>query len=687
VDPQGVERKLAAILSADVVGYSRLMAEDEAGTVRTLTAYRQQVATLVQEHRGRVVDAPGDNLLAEFPTATDAVECAAEIQRVLRARNAPLPADRRMEFRIGVHLGEVRVEDERIYGDGVNIAARLEALAEPGGICVSAEVQRQVHQKLQLEYEDLGEQSVKNVPGPVHVFRVKLETEALPPEAPPRPVRRALMVAGLLVLLGAAALMGWRMFGDRATELPAAALTTPIRSIAVLPLENLSGDPEQEYFADGMTEALIGDLAKISALRVISRTSVMRYKGSDKSLPEIARELNVEGIVEGTVMRAGDRVRITGQLIDARDDRHLWSGRYDGELSDVLALQSDVARSIADQVEIELTPDEESRLARDRTVDPAAHDLVLRAAYWVSQYAEESLERGIRLYQEALRRDPGSVHAYSGLAQAYTVLAMASGAPPREIMPLAKAAAAKALELDDGNPFAHVSTGMVLAFWHWDFDGTERELRRAIELDQSSAGAHFTLSWFLSAVRRHEEALVEIEKAVSLNPWDLLTLTHVGYPYYMARQYDRAIVEFDKALAIDPAFFDTHFHLGWAYIHKGMYAEAIAALEKAALLEGRVPRARAGLAYAYARGGRTAEAVAIVEEMKQKSTSHYVSPYCIALAYTGLGRTAEAFESLEAAYQARDVWIIELLVEPGFDPLRSDPRFDDLVRRIGFPGS
>jgi TolB-like protein/class 3 adenylate cyclase len=340
------ERKLAAILSADVVGYSRLMAEDEDATVRALTDHRDAIAALVGQHRGRVVDAPGDNVLAEFPAATDAVQCAVEIQRVLEVRNAPLPGDRRMQFRIGVHLGEVRAEGERIYGDGVNIAARLEGLAEPGGICISGAVHDQVQSKLDLRSEDLGEQSVKNIPKPVRVFRVTIEAETALPEKRSKSPRRAALAVGVVVFLGAVVVVGWRMFaGDG--EVTGAAISSPIRSIAVLPLENLSGDPEQEYFADGMTEALIGDLAKIGSLRVISRTSVMQYKEARKPLPEIARELNVEGIIEGTVMRDGDRVRITAQLIDARDDRHLWADRYDRDLRSILALQSELARAIA----------------------------------------------------------------------------------------------------------------------------------------------------------------------------------------------------------------------------------------------------------------------------------------------------------------------------------------------------
>jgi TolB-like protein/class 3 adenylate cyclase/Tfp pilus assembly protein PilF len=687
VNSEGVERRLAAILSADVVGYSRLMSQDEADTIRILGAYRDEIGLLVRQHRGRVVDTVGDSLLAEFPTATDAVECAVEVQRIVGVRNVALPAERRMEFRIGIHLGEVRVDGDRIYGDGVNIAARLEGLAEAGGICISRTVHEQIEGKLDLRCEDLGEQSLKNIPKPVRVFRVEMAAATAPPETPRRSLRRAVLATGLVVLLGAAAVAGWRIFADRPVEPTPGATLAPIRSIAVLPLLNLSGDPEQEYFADGMTEALIGDLAKIASLRVISRTSSMRYKDSQKALPEIARELNVDAVIEGGVLRAGQRVRVTAQLIHAPSDEHLWAEHYERDYRDILALQGELARSIAAQVEIELTPDEESRLTGARAVNPEAHEAVLRGSYFINQYTEKAIKEGLRYFERALELDPDYAPAYAALAGAYTLLAMADAAAPSEVLPRAKAAALKALEIDDALSDAHLSMGVVLFGFDWDWEGGERELRRAIELDPSDASFRFNYSALLCMLGRHEEALVEIERAVAFNPWDLLTNTHAGYPYYMARQYDRAIVEFEKALELDPTFYDTHRHLGWAYIHKGMLEDAIAAQEKAVLFGGGTTRQKAGLAYAYGIAGRTAEAVAIIEELKRRSGSRYVSSYHVAIAHVGLGQTDEAFEWLEKAYEMHDTWLVELAVEPALDPLRSDPRFQKLLRRIGFPES
>ena len=328
MNPDASRRRLAAILSADVASYGRLMAEDEDHTVRTLTEHRETVAKLVPRFGGRVVDFSGDNFLAEFPSAVNAINCAVELQESISVRNAGVEPQRRMEFRIGAHVGDVRVDGERIYGDGVNIAARLENLAGAGEICLSVAIYDQVRRMLDLPYQDLGDQVLKHIPDPVRAYRIG----ALGGSGEPR------------ATAGRAAAPGW------------------IRSLAVLPLENLSDDPAQEFFADGMTEALIGDLAKISALRVVSRTSVMQYKRVRKALPEIARELNVDGVIEGSVIREGDRVRITVQLIDARRDHHLWAERYERDLHGILALQNEIARTVAAQIQLKLTSEEEALL-------------------------------------------------------------------------------------------------------------------------------------------------------------------------------------------------------------------------------------------------------------------------------------------------------------------------------------
>jgi adenylate cyclase len=419
VDPTGVERKLAAILSADVVGYSRLIAEDEPGTIRTLTDYREVISTLIRQHRGRVVDSPGDNLLAELPTALDAVRSAMEIQRVIEARNSDLAPERRMEFRIGVHMGDVTVEGERIYGEGVNIAARLEGLAQPGGICVSGTIYEQVEKKLSVELEDLGEQTLKNIARPVHAYGIPAEAEPAPavPEAPAGRRTSLVLVAALVVAIAVAA--AW-IFGPSLGLRSPTLDPGPIQSLAVLPLTNISGDPEQEYFTDGMTEAIIADLGKISSLRVISRTSIMQYRGVHRPLPEIARELNVDAIIEGSVLRAGSGVRITAQLIDARTDHHLWAESYERDLEDVLALQNEVARAIVEEVQAKLTPEEEARLGRTDLVNPKAYEAYLKGRHYFDKDTASDSKIAAGYFEQAAREDPTFALAYAGLADTFT---------------------------------------------------------------------------------------------------------------------------------------------------------------------------------------------------------------------------------------------------------------------------
>ena len=416
-----LERRLVAILNADAVGYTRLMADDDVATVETITLHRDEMARLVAQHGGRIVDSPGDNLLAEFSSATQAVKCAVAIQRVLEARNASFPADRRMQFRVGVHLGEVMVDGQRIYGDGVNVAARLESLAEPGGVCVSQKLVDEVGGKLALGFEDLGEQSIKNYPRPVRAYRVRPDGAAAPRSAATKRGRArwlAPAVGGVLIALAVAFSSGLLPSLPQAPD--SAAQPLEIRSLAVLPLTNLSGDPSQEYFTAGMTEALIADLAKIASLSVISRTSVMQYAGVRMPLPEIAAALGVDAVVEGSVMRASDSVRITVQLIDARRDRHLWSDSYERQLRDVLALQREVARAIAREVQLTLAPSEIARLATPPPVDPVAYEAYLKGVYFLGRQGASNHRRAVELLEQAVEADPDYAPAWAYLADAYT---------------------------------------------------------------------------------------------------------------------------------------------------------------------------------------------------------------------------------------------------------------------------
>ncbi len=460
-----------------------------------------------------------------------------------------------------------------------------------------------------------------------------------------------------------------------------------IRSLAVLPLENLSGNPEEEFFADGMTDALITTLAQISALRVISRTSVMRYKGARKPLPEIARELKVEAVVEGTVVRSGNRVRIAGQLIHARTDTHLWAKNYESDLRDILAVQSDVAQAIAHEIQIKLTPQEQARLAAIRPVDPEAYEAFLRGRYYWYKRTPDALQKALECLQRAIARDPTYALAHAGLADAYNSLGwdLFAVLPPAEAFPKAKAAAEKALELDSNCGEAHAALAWTAAGYNWDWGTAEREFRRGVELKPQYGPAHIWYSHFLKVMGRAEEAFEESKRAIECDPLGLVLNMHMGWHYLYQREFHQAIEQLSKTLELDPGFILARMFLGETYEQVGMFEEAIAEFEKAVNLSQRYPIYLAGLGHAYAVSGQRAEALKTIEELQQLSSQMYVPARGIAEIYIGLGDKERAFAWLDKALDQRNGWLIHLKGNPRYDSLRTDPRYADLVRRIGLP--
>ncbi|HEY3203865.1 MAG TPA: protein kinase, partial [Thermoanaerobaculia bacterium] len=459
--------------------------------------------------------------------------------------------------------------------------------------------------------------------------------------------------------------------------------TGAIQSLAVLPLENLSRDPEQEYFADGMTEELIATVSQISALRVISRTSVMQYKAARKPLPEIARALNVDAVVEGSVLLSGNRVRVTAQLIQARGDRHLWAKSYERDLREVLSLQGEVARAIAQEIQAKLTPQEQASLSATRPVDSEAHEAYLKGRYSLNKSTEESIRKAIEYFNQAIAKDPGSGRAYAGLADSYSALRSVYAAP-REVMPKAKAAAIKAVELDEKLPEAHVSLANVKFFYDFDWPGAEKEFQRALELNPNSADAHEAYATYLAAMERHAEAATHIERAERLDPLSLLVLTDAAWVFYCAREYDQAIEASRKAVDLDQRFWPAYTYLGLAYEKKGRFAEAIAALEKARELDDN-PTILEMLGGAYAASGRRDDARKVLGELTERSKKGYVCPYEVATVYVGLGEKDSALRWLEKAEEDRADCVPWMRPDPKLDPLRSDPRFRELLRRVGFP--
>ena len=460
-----------------------------------------------------------------------------------------------------------------------------------------------------------------------------------------------------------------------------------ISSIMVLPLENLSGDPAEEYFADGMTDALIGDLARIGGLDVISRTSSMHYKRTKKSLPEIAREIGVDAVVEGTVQRSGDRVLIRAQLIHAATDRHLWVGDYNRSMRDVLDVQSEIAQAVAREVQIQMSPDEQARLKSSHPVRPKAFDDYLqgRYLYW-NKRTEENLNKAIEFFQSAIKEDPGYAPAYVGLADCYNSLSVVQiGAlPPAEGRRRAQEAATKALELDGALAEAHNALGFV-KHYNWDWQAAEQDFKRAIELNPSYANAHNFYASYLMSRGRVDESIAASNLARQLDPFSLAISAQRGFLLENARRYNEAIDQLRAVIAMDPNHYQAYWFLGHTYAANKQFAEAIAAAEKAVELSERTPGALGMLGLAYGLAGRKADALKILNELLELNKTRYVTPAALVNVYVGLGDKEQAFAWLEKAYQERSNYLAWLKVFPILDPLRSDPRFADLVHRVGLP--
>jgi eukaryotic-like serine/threonine-protein kinase len=508
-----------------------------------------------------------------------------------------------------------------------------------------------------------------------------LATGSLSPVGP-RPKRRrllalALAAAGAAIAAVAFDIGGWRQ--DATINRPPA-----IRSIAVLPLENLSGDAEQEYFTEGMTDALIGNLSKVGALRVISRTSTMRYKGAKAPLPQIARELSVDAVVEGSVWRSGQRVRINARLSHAPSDRSLWAESYERDLVDVLALQRELARAITQEIRVNVTRDERARLAIAPAVDPEVYHAYLKGLYHL-KWNEKSLREALEHFQEALRRDPTYAPAYVGMANCYNSLGTVHlGRPPRDIRPLAAAAAQRALALDEGLAEAHAALASTrLPEWHWT--AAEQGFRRAIQLNPSAVSAHVGLSNLLLAQRHTDEALAEARRAQEIDPLSPWARVQVAYVLLNGRRYDEAIQQYRSVIELDPTFALARWFQAVSYAEKGLFPEAIAQLQGALETSGRNPAVLGSLGAVYARSGRRAEALALLEELTALSKRGYVTPAAFVFLYTGLGDKDRAFEWLEEAARERSNLMLFLAVYPPLDPLRSDPRFHALLRRVGLP--
>lgn len=459
-------------------------------------------------------------------------------------------------------------------------------------------------------------------------------------------------------------------------------------SLVVLPLENLSGDKEQDFFADGMTDELIANLAKIRSLRVISRSTAMAYKGTRKPLSQIAQELNVDAVVEGTVLRVGSRVRITAELVRVSTDRHLWAETYESQMGDVLALQNRVSSAIVNEIRINLTPEDRERLAKTPAVSPDAYENYLKGLYYWNKRSDENLTRAIGYFERAAHQDPQYALAYAGLSDCYAIISaeIFGTMAASEAAPKAKAAALHALDVDPTLAEADTSLATVKFNYDWDWSGASEGFERAIGLNPSYATAYQRYSLYLMAMGQVQDSFAQIQKARQLDPLSISINFSLGWRLYMARQYDRAIAQLRDTLEMDPSYELPHLVVGQAYEQKGDFASAIPELRKAVELSHATPLMVSALAHAYARAGDKTEAEKLLAELVAESNKQYVSPYYLAVVYVGLGRDQQAMDWLEKAFADRSNGLVFLKVEPELDSLRANPRFIALQKKLGFPG-
>jgi TolB-like protein/DNA-binding winged helix-turn-helix (wHTH) protein/Tfp pilus assembly protein PilF len=491
------------------------------------------------------------------------------------------------------------------------------------------------------------------------------------------------LALGLACAVAAALLLGFNV-GELRTRIFANSRPPEIRSIAVLPLENLSNDPGQDYFSEGITDALTTDLAQIGSLRVISRTSAMQFKGSKENLPQIGRDLKVDAIVEGTVARAESRMRITAQLIEASTDHHLWARSYERDLKDVLALQDEVARDIAEQIRIKLTPSEHTLLTEAHAVDPAAHDDYLRGRFWWSKRSAEGEWKGLDYFQKAIAKDPNYALGYAGVADSFLVLGHHGRLPPKEAFPKAKQAAMKALELDPTLAEAHTSLATVKLAYDWDWSGAESEFRQAVTLNPNYATAHHWHSHYLVAMGKLDEAIKELERARDLDPFSMPINSFLGQTLYYARRYDDAIRQYNRTLEMHPEVVGFHDSIADIYEQKKMFREAFAERQQAVCLNGDA-RLAASLEQVYQHSGYKGYVGAIIQSQERASKPGSVPNMYLAHLSAILGDKTHALHYLENAYDERNPWLLNFQVDPAMDSLRSSPGFRDLIRRIGLP--
>jgi len=670
----------------DMVGYSALTQRDERLALQLLEEHRRLVRPLLAQHGGREIKTIGDAFLVEFPSALAAATCAIAIQQTLHDHNRTVAPDHRVLLRIGLHAGDVVYQENDVLGDGVNIAARIEPLAEPGGICISEDVARQIQNKAGHPLAKLGAGDLKNISMPVDIYRVILPWSKVQTPLAGRigfflrrkDVRRTLG-AGLIVL----AFLAVVLFRHPATPVAPA----PVNRLAVLPLVNFSGDPKDEYFADGMTEELISSLTTIRELHVIARTSVAKFKGTRLDIAEIGRALTVGSVLEGTVRVAGEEARINVSLVEVATQRTLWTKEYTGMIKNVFAVQSAIAASVTDALKVQLLSDERDLLERRAVGNSEAYRQYLLGRSHLNQRTGDEVLKAIDCFSVSIGLDDKFALAYAGLAEGYTLAGSGGyGTLARaEANERARSAASRAVTLDDSLAEAHAALAYVKFRIDWDWPGAEAEFKRALALKPGYARAHETYALFLAIQRRFDEATAEMQRARQLDPLSAGVNNGLGRILHFQRRYDEALLQFQKTLELEPGYAEAYFSIGMSQLAQHRFEDAISSLQTAIKKSGRRPVIIAMLGLTLGQAGRKDEARQIHAEMVDLARTTPVSPYYFALIAFGLGETDRGFEFLQQAYAERDGILIYVPLDPVTQPFLADPRVAAIIQKMGLP--
>jgi class 3 adenylate cyclase/TolB-like protein/Flp pilus assembly protein TadD len=678
------QRRLAAIMFTDMVGYSALTQKNEALALELLEEHREILRPVFPKHGGSEVETVGDAFFVEFKSTLEAVNCAVEIQKSLFDRNSKLESEKKIVLRIGLHVGDVIQVGQHVHGDGVNIAARLEPLSKPGGICLSEDVVRQIQNKIDIPVKSIGSEKLKNIQSPMNIYRLVLpweEKEELKDKRVIQKIKKQKFSIYVAILLSI--VVAFLLIREMTHQNP---LELSTNRIAVLPLINISENPQSEYFADGLTEELISQLTKISGLNVIARTSVMKYKDTKQDIEEIGGELNVGTILRGSVRQASDKARIVVRLIDVDTQENLRTMEYNRELKDIFSIQTDIALNVANELMIQLIPEEKIQIEKRGTENVDAYRLYLLGKYHLNKRNEKSIIKSLEYFKEATSLDSDYALAYVGIADCYTLMGGAGyGSLPLDLV-IEKAinAVKKALELDDTLAEAYNAQAYINFRLEWDWEEAEKNFKKAIMLKPGYAAAHEKYALFLALLERFDEALSRMLHAYELNPLSASVSTGVGRIYDFSGQHDKAIKQFKKVLEMDPGYVEALFALGSSYEQKKMYDEAISNLNQAINLSNARPIIVSALGALYVKSGRRDKAVSVLNNLREREKEEGISPFYGALLNGELGNMEPALEALYKAYDEHFGLFVYINVEPRFDPFRSEPRFQQIVKKMKF---